>query len=168
MLAWPWVLPPSPTRPAARSPATCSLIISEALNENMLYSWERPGVKGNAVFTSRTECGSQENKKEVQGTGNTSEDPERGSSPVSVPLPRMGNTLHSPSPQQLSLCPYLKPPNLGRDHLGPGPHPFKFPQGLRVLSILRESEWPPMGCSPRIHTERGIMESFAEAGHPMG
>ena len=125
-------------------------------------------MKGNTASTGRTECGSQENKKEAQGTGNTSEDPKRGSSPVSVPLPRMGNTLHSPSPQQLSLCPYLKPPNLGRGHLGPGPHPFKFPQGLRVLSIFRDLGWPPMACSPWIHTGWGTTESFTEAEHPMG
>lgn len=125
-------------------------------------------MKGNAVLASRTECGSQENKKEAQGTGNTSEDPKRGSSPVSVPLPRMGNTLHSPSPQQLSLCPYLKLSNPGRDHLGPGLHPFKFPQGLGVLSIFRDLGQPDMGCSPRTHAGRGIVESFTEAGHPMG
>lgn len=165
----------NPTRPTARFPGTSSPVISEqagsyfrALNENMLHPRVRPGVKGNTVLASGTECGSQENKKEAQGTGNTSEDPKRGSSPVSVPLPRMGNTLHSPSPQQLSLCPYLKLPNPGRDHLGPGPHPFKFPEGLRVLSIFRDLRQPDMGCSPRIHAGRGITESFTEAGHPMG
>lgn len=67
----------------------------------------------------------------------------------------MGNTLHSPSPPQLSLCPYLKPPTWGRAPLGSMTQPFMPPtRGPQVLCTCRGLGQPCGGRRPRSHAER--------------
>ena len=94
-------------------------------------------VQGKESCTSQSDNGSQENEGEAERTGNTSEGPKRGSGPVSVPLPRIGNTLHSPSLWQLSLSPYLKPSNLGPRPPGPWTLAFEVSPGRWVLGTFR-------------------------------
>ena len=120
-------------------------------------------VQGKESCTSQSDNGSQENEGEAERTGNTSEDPKRGSGGVSVPLPRIGNTLHSPSLGQLSLSPYLQPSNLGPRP--PGPRTLAFAVSPGHFQGLGR---PCQGCRPRIHTEQGTAEHLLILDTPLG